>query len=253
VPHPEGWIAPATKGNRTLALVAARTEANRKAGCESAEQTEKLEELRVLGQQLARTEKLINDIDRQAPERFAEFKRLDEQLRNDKQQFIDKAISGLADPLFAMHNELHRGTLQSTAEGVEILKHWQKTISEWNERLENLKKLRSLNGSENIQGLWELSSDMGEQIKEIEGLPGAEYLKAAFKSVGMAKKVKDVTDLALGFAKLEIISDYRVTTAADQAETDLKARAVLLPLQRRLSDRIDALQRNPVLARASCP
>ncbi len=251
VPRPEGWIATANKGNRTLAFVATRTEA--KVGCNSAEQVGKLEQLRVLGQQLARTEKLINDIDRQTPERFDEFKRLDEQLRNDKKQFIDKSISSLASSTFAMHNELHRGTLQSTAEGVEILKKWKATTSDWNDRLENLKRLRSVHGSENIQGLLELSSDMAEQMKDIEGLPGAEYLRDIFKSVGMAKKVKDVTDVALGFGKLEMLSDYRVNAAAERAEADLKARAVLLPLQRRLSDKIDSAQRDPVLARTSCP
>jgi hypothetical protein len=253
VPRPEGWVASADKGNRTLAFAATRTEAARKQGCKSAEQTEKLEELRVLGQQLARTEKLINDINRQAPDRFAEFKQLDEQLRKDKQDFIDQAISGLAGPMFAMHNQLQRGTLQSTAQGVEILKRWQGTVSEWKDRLDDLEKLRSSNRSENIQGLWELSSDIADKMKDIEGLPGAEYLKNVFESVGMAKRVKDVTDVALGFEKLEIISDYRVTTAVDQAEADLKARAVLLPLQRRLSDKIDTLQRSPVLAGAACP
>jgi hypothetical protein len=54
--RPEGWIATANKGNRTLAFVATQTEAARKVGCNSAEQVGKLEQLRVLGQQLARTE-----------------------------------------------------------------------------------------------------------------------------------------------------------------------------------------------------
>jgi hypothetical protein len=253
VPRPEGWVANADKGERTLAFVASRTEAARKAGCSSDEQTEKLGELQVLGQQLAHTEKLINDIDRRAPERFSEFKKLDEQLRSDRQQFIDQAINGLSVPLFAMHTQLQQGTLRSTAEGIETLNKWNGTYADWKERLDHLRQLRSSNRSENVQGVLGLTSYITEQMQEIERLPGSAYLKSVYERVGMAKKVSDVTEMALEFSKLEIISDNRVNTALEQADADLKARAVLLPLQRRLSDKIDALRRNPVLARVACP
>jgi hypothetical protein len=247
--HPQGWIGRATKGDRTIASISVIARELRDSTCDSVETAAKLQQLLTLAEQLSRTEKQINAINAKAPDRFAEYARLDDDLSRDSDVFRQQTISVLAQDLFGMRYELHDGTLKDTAAGVAELRNFLGKVDGWTSRVE---ALSSADPKRQIRELADIEKELFEEMSMIKGTAAAKYLGPLFKSINMAEKVKIVTDLELGFLKLFLISDYRVDTLEHQTETDQAVLAALMPLQRDLSTKIDALQHDPSLQGALC-
>lgn len=239
-----GWIAPARKAQRMLQTISVLRDSSGAPGCDDVTFAQKLAQLERLQQRLAETEKIMNAVNARSPEMTALFDRLDSDLRRDKEQFEQQALDTASNLLFDVHHELKNGTLKQTAEGVAELTSLLSDVEGWKSRLQNL----TGSESERMSEIRSIMVGLTQKLSDVEGTAAARYLGPVFKSVEKAEKLKDITELYFGLAKVFTISDWRGDQATQQAETDERIRRSILPLHRRLIDQITAVQNDPVIS-----
>lgn len=248
-PYPPGHIGRAQRAGRILQVVSVLKNQIGKPGCNGVAFAEKLQTLEKLQEKLAKVEEILNEANAGNARAVAKLETLEMELRQDSQEFQDKALDSAADLLFGMHNELKNGTLKQTAEGVEELRRLTDSFEERKNRIQNL----TGTDAQRIAEMREMMKGWVKELAEIEGTAAYKYLGPVMKKLNAYAQFKDIAELYYGFSKLFVVSEWRVDQAASEQEKFDRIQKSILPLHRRVNDQVTALQRDPVITACTEP
>lgn len=265
VPRPSGWVVSATKGEKNLKritqalnVIASSKECN--AGA-SMEITRQLEQARHIALHLKYVESAINMINKQAPNRQAAFKELEDNLREGMQSTYQTAVESYESLLFSYPGYVaETGVLKEFGSPGEFLTRQVKD-ERWLDRVETTWKIfkeirentdieHAISGtSEFFQGILKFATEenpardsFGKIINPVQAtLAHANRALAIAETANRSFKiVNNLYTLFNSSAKL------RQLTA--QTDKELAAlRDQLLPLQRELSNQLDKALKDPLV------
>ena len=264
VPSSVRLVTLATKGQRTLErIVGLRTQTKldpRRCDADKSRALhDKLIEAASVARQLQGVEDALNTITSQAPERQRAFTKIDTTLREEQQRLKDGMMDLATSGLLGAYDELKGGSQMSSIQDLESLiatmRDAKTKLGEIGDKLSNLDlaissaMAQSLNEREQAtKGLLNYMKDTLSEGANIKGTDAtSKALRIAGKTLNVAGKVQTALDGA------EIL--YRIADAAEtlkrldtQSEQEVKGlRDSLLPLQRKLSDRLDDAMNDPLV------
>lgn len=256
VPRPVGWVASATKGDRTLKALSVTTDLNESGVSETREVHRKLEKARGIAYRLMITEHAVNAINMQNPNRQAEFEEMERKLVSAREEFVQSAIDITTRGLLNAHAVLREkysyrriGALAETAdEFVEAKKELDKVESKLKQIENNLKRVSALTGDDMEKGfdaLLELEKELISKGKFVGKDPLSQALRPIQKSFRYLNDLEDVIKGVRPFVILES-ARRRIKVLGPQTERELAAlRDKLLPLMREQSDQLDEVLKDP--------
>jgi len=261
VPRPVGWVRRANKGDRTLkALNVVVPEESTSCNEETwVNLNEKLDSVRMTARQLASVENAINAISDQSPARQAEFVALEQDLIEARQEFIDQSIDiisqGLLDSKDMVRNQSATLGIDSLSDNVEAMYQANEILSDTEGKLKKLSLAQRIAQADTIE---ERNQAVEDLFKYAEGLfesgadiKGSDKLSRLLRNAGKKfkrlNKIKSTLDYGKTLLTLGEASG-RMQTLGSQTEKDSQElRDSLLPLQRKLSDQLDAELKDPLV------
>lgn len=231
VPREEGWVAEGRKGHRILASV---TMALERQGIEPALRL-KLEELGRVATQLSRVEQAIHLLNLRNADRQALLQALEGQTTEDREEFVESTRDILTKLCLEARGQLNNGTLRDTAEGLAQV---QSKI----DRTQQMLDLLAAGGdrSKTFEALVQITK---EWSAEFDWLP-------ALSTISRAAELESFARIGVGLVKREALSRL-VRGEGQMTEEDLRRITLeLLPRHRDLSDRIDAIRKDPGVKKA---
>ncbi len=260
VPRPPGWVARASKGGRTLkALNVVVPVESTACNADTWMALEgRLESIRMIARQLAGVENAINLITEQAPARQAEFAALERDLVEARQEFIDKSLNlisqGLLDSKDVLRNQVSIRGLDSLNQNIEAMQEAKEMTSSVEGKLNDLALAWRVAEADDIESRNKAVKDLLDYTRDLlvdADIKGddtlSRSLRTAGKTFGRLNKIKSALEYGstlhtLGQAAL------RMRTLGPQTAKESQAlRDSLLPMQRNLSDRLDAELKNPLV------
>lgn len=262
VPSSVRLVALATKGQRTLGRInGLRTQTASDAGRCDADKSrtlhDKLSDAASTARRLQGVEDALNAITSQEPERQRSFDKIDKTVREEEQRLTEGMMDIATSGLLGAYDELKGGTQVRSIQDLETLittmRDAKAKLGDISDKLANLDlaissaMARSLNEREQAtQGLLSYIKDVLSEGATVKGTDAtSRALRTAGKALNVAGKVQTALDGAESLYKIADAAEtlQRLDT---QSEIEIKGlRDSLLPLQRQLSDRLDAAMNDP--------
>ncbi|MGD8240582.1 MAG: hypothetical protein PVH68_18650 [Armatimonadota bacterium] len=260
VPRPVGWVTRATKGKRTLEALSVISTASAQETADSLALRHKLEQARAIASQLALTERAINAITQQNPNRQADFAQMEAQLEQAHDEFIQSSIDIVSQGLLDAHSLLrdkyvYRRTgflgdvANSMVDAKEALDAVQGKLTNIQTQLDRARTLAGEDREQAIQALVDLQKELIEAADLSGTGPLATALRPLQKTVNFVGKVEAAIGVVRPFVVLES-ARRRIKTLDAQTDAELASlRDDLLPLQRQLSDQLDEVLKDPAISK----
>jgi PDZ domain len=257
VPSPiaPAFIGEATRGTTALESisVAENTLRNSPEQVESADDVQgELEQARVLARQLQITERALNVLNGSLASSATGLASLQSQLRRDRDTFIRDAGASIEQTSDDLRQELALtdGLTASARSFLDNLSQ-SKTISDLHEFLARLQDARGLSPEavEKLPDGFTLDFIKEAAEQEFEESANGQFNSREFlDSIGDFKILESVWKVEEDYAKLTLISEYRVDQFTTQGEAARKAlHDKLLPLYRQQSDELNAILSEPAI------
>jgi len=269
VPRPDGWVVRPTKGERTLAALAAvppgaeRCEAQRAAALAPA-----LDRARQAAVQLAVAERLVAALNAKGPGRQSAYARIAAELDEASEDFELGTWKALESTLTGGFEVLRRTRLRKPYPGAVALAREivaeKKQMETYEARLKTLNALMAAAHAGDSQARRRAVVELGAAARDMlalgrisGGTRGAEAMRAVVKVAAKAKALEGA--YAMGTSLLELLDAAAELRDLERAAAeDARLRDKLLPIQRRLSDRLDEALREPEIrdwleGRMDCP
>lgn len=264
VPSSVRLVAIARKGQRSLGRInGLRTQAQMNPGRCDADKSRALQHrlstAASTARQLQGVEDALNTITAQAPERQRTYERIDKTLREEQQNLKESMMDLATNGLLGAYDELKGGSQMRSIQDFETLianmRQAKKKLGEISDKLSNLDlaissaMAQSLNERE--RATQNLLSYMKDSLAEGASIKGSDATSRALRTAGKTINVAGKIQTAIDSAE----SLYRISDAVEslnrldaQSEREVKGlRDSLLPLQRKLSDRLDTAMNDPLV------
>ncbi len=246
-PHPSAWVTDFTKGNRTLSAISVALSQLKQGSPVDAEasieQRRKLEQVRLVAIHLAQVERALNLLNETNSENVRQFQQLQEEITAQRDAFYEHMFDFSLDNMLEARFQLNEhpdiaeagNIAYDTGENIDYLEKLEGSLRTGQVPVAMLEA-----GTATIkrfsEGLARISRDLG-------ATPAATY----FDTVTEAKRFTDVLAMEGEVAQLEFVTDVKVEKLESSSDAAARARKALLPLQRELSDQLDALCNDPQL------
>jgi hypothetical protein len=251
--HPEGWVTKARKGEKLVEAFTVALDGKPEDYAASEAVRRKLEEGHRIAVQLAQVERTINLISGKNVDRQAEFRGLGDDLQQASDEFVDHTLSILTQGLLSLKDQTRYRDLAVLAGEAAAAKDATDAMLSRLGRLETLWKAAKADNmekrSEAAKELAGMLKDLVEEMGPNARGPLAPYLRAAGKSLGWASNLGDAAGIAGNLATL-YSAGRRIQDLNLEVEKDNRILDSILPLQRGLSDRIDAIRKDPEVLKA---
>ena len=248
LPRPEGWVAPATLGKRTLQTLTLLTRE-----AESFDENDLLlkrclDAAHAAAFQLEQTERVINNITRNNPSRQAELRGIRSALVQARREFIqssaDILLQGVADASGFLKSEefaelaAAKGELDAYKTKLERIRLAVDTM-----RADDPAQYDAL-----ISDLTDVAKELTEELASEAKGPTARVLKPLVRSINFAEKAKNLYETGSSLYALAQSMD-RLDELGDRIDQEnALLRDKLLPLQRQQADLLNARLKCPALA-----
>jgi hypothetical protein len=252
-PHPAGWVASFTKGNQTLTAVSVALNQLKQSSAaqtqDSIELRQKLERVRLVSIQLAQVERVLNILNEKNAQQAEEFQKLQTEITKDRDEFYDHIWGFAIDNMLEARSELKEHP--DIAEAGEIANEAKEDIDYY----EGLQRALAT-GSVPVATLEASAATIKKfstELSQVAHALGSTTAATYFTTVTEAGKFEDVLAMEGQVAQLEFITDAQVAqlTASSATVTDLQNK--LLPLQKKLTDQLDALCNDPQVKALTTP
>ena len=246
-PRPSAWVADFANGDRTLSAISLALDQLKRSSAADAEasleQRQKLERARLVAIHLAQVERALNLLDEKNSDQVREFQRLQAEITEQRDAFYEHMFDFSIDNMLEARAELK--DFPDIAEAGEIAAGAKDNL----DYLEELK--RSLKTGSLPVGALEAGAAtikrFSERLAQISRAMGAAPAATYFETVTELKKFADVLAIEGEFGQLEFITDAKVERLGSNGGAVAATRAKLLPLQKTLTDQLDALCNDPQL------
>jgi len=259
VPRPPGWVARATKGERTLQALTVRDPAD--SGCDAAQSlalSRKLEQAKKKAEQLKVVEDSINRINSKSPDRQKEFAAVNAMATEARDEFIKNLIDTLTQGFSGTYDILKKDMkvtdFKTMQQGVELMEAAQSAVGEIKGKIDKIDLAYRIAAADDIESRNKAIRDLVALTKEL--MSDAKFtgndrlsraLRKASKSLGKISIIGDAVSLGNNLIDLGegIIRVEDADKLTEQELRDFTNR--LLPMQRRLSLELDQTLKDPAV------
>lgn len=243
--RPEGWVVSASKGDSTLQFV---DSARKTPGCDSPARQDALARLEAKSKQLAGVEVVINRLNASSPRLQAELAETAAEMERDRDAFVDAMLSKLTGQLFEARTLVKSPEFVRTAATLSEAKEFADKVDELSGKVQTIK-----NGSSEARaGL--LKEILRETLDAVQPNRIAAIRKALGPTIEFATGWYDAAEIGINtietFAKI-VAHDLNVANLNREIDARNRALASVEPLHKQLSNDVDKLRHDPILAPCS--
>lgn len=259
VPRPAGWVARATKGERTLqALTVRNPDPSRCDAEQSIVLSQKLENAKKKAMQLKVVEDSINNINLKSPDKQREFAEVNSMLTAARDEYIKTSIDmltqGVSGAYDVLKKDLNVKDFETMKQSIKLIHDAKGFISEIKGKIDKIELAYRAATADDIESRNKAVRDLLDLTKELMSSakfrgndPLSRAFRSASKTLGSAARYKDALSLGqnlidLGEGMIRLKDADKLTEQELQDLTDK-----LLPMQRRLSDQLDDIMHDPAV------
>jgi hypothetical protein len=246
-PHPSAWVADFDKGERNMRAVSLRlAELKAEPAAKTAgdvEEMRKLERFNAVSIQLAQVEKALNALDEKNSDSVREAQKLQAEIEESQKKFKEHLLA------FAISKALDTRKFLLDHPDIEKLGEFGDKAKDQADYLEDLLHAqksddRSLAALEKATAFVKTEAEYLRNISDVLGsTAAAEY----FAAVKEAKELEDVLIMAGLYGELKVVTEAKVDDLTKNTEDSAALRAKLLPLHKKLVDRLHVMAADPQL------
>lgn len=260
VPRPVGGVVRATKGERTLKALTVKNPENL-ARCnagQSLELHQKLETARKAATQLKVVEDSINYITAQSPGRQKEFTSIEKELKQARDEFMETAADiltqGVSDTYDVLRSEINIKDFETMNQGIEVMRDAESFVGNMKGKIDKMDLAYRTVTADDIESRNRAVKDLVNFTKDLVSEadfkgndPTSRAFRTASKTFGRVAKYKDA--ITIGQDLITLGEGLIRVKAADQLTEQELANLTkkLLPMQRRLSDKLDKAIKDPAV------